>query len=227
MKQGYQHPYHSEKFPIAMSHLHYMKTLFEAVGPEQVSPHYESLSRSRRGLLFLMFYIGSINTISRMGGWSNNEWLRAMIWHHEYMLAFYLGYIELRHFTFFLGPKFTIFYNVYTRYETKQLCSMWADVAEEQQMIHLQQTKEQLEYMRLNEEYESVKKRSLINYMTNEKLNLEKHFHLRTLTMLRSIQRFEQSNMQNQLGSIGTDALAAVRAMMEGAERQDILESAF
>lgn len=173
MKQGYVHPYHSDKYPLVFSHFHYMKTLFEAVGPEQVSPHYESLSRSRRGLLFFFFYIGTINTISRFGGWSHNEWLRAMIWHHEYLISFYLGYIEIRHFTYFLGPKFTIFYNVYTRYETQQLCAMWADEVEEQQASHLRHTKEQLEYLRINEEYEYVKKRALVNFLTNEKLNLE------------------------------------------------------
>jgi hypothetical protein len=95
-----------------------MKTLFEAVGPEQVSPHYESLSRSRRGLIFLFAYIGSITSISRLGGWSHNEWIRGMIWHHEFLIAFYIGYIETRHFTWLPGPKFTVFYNVYTRYET-------------------------------------------------------------------------------------------------------------
>ena len=60
------HPYHSDKYPVVFSHFHYMKTLFEAVGPEQVSPHYESLSRSRRGLLFIFFYIGTINSIARL-----------------------------------------------------------------------------------------------------------------------------------------------------------------
>jgi hypothetical protein len=169
-----------------------MKTLFEAVGPEQVSPHYESLSRSRRGLLFFFFYIGTINTISRLGGWSHNEWIRGMIWHHEYLISFYLGYIEIRHFTYFLGPKFTVFYNVYTRYETQQLVSMWADVCEEQQTRHLRTTKEQLEYVRINAEYESVKKRALVNFLTNEKLNLEQHFHNRTLNMLKSISNYEQ-----------------------------------
>jgi hypothetical protein len=172
--------------------MHFMKTLFEAAGPEQVSPHYESLSRSRRGLLFFFFYIGTINTISRFGGWSHNEWIRAMIWHHEYLICFYLGYIEIRHFTYFLGPKFTTFYNVYTRYETQQLAATWADVCEEQQMKHLRTTKEQLEYMRINAEYESVKKRALINYLTNEKLNLESHFHQRTLNMLKAISNYEQ-----------------------------------
>jgi len=130
MKTGYVHPYHSSKYPIYFSHLYYMKTLFEAVGPEQVSPHYESLTRSRKGLLFIFLYIGTINSISRFGGWSHNEWLRGMIFHHEFLIAFYLGYSEIRHFTYFLGPKFSIFYNVYTRYETKQLCLMWSDTVE-------------------------------------------------------------------------------------------------
>jgi hypothetical protein len=57
MKSGYVHPYHTETNPLVYSHYNYMKTLFEAVGPEQVSPHYESLSRSRRGLIFLFAYI--------------------------------------------------------------------------------------------------------------------------------------------------------------------------
>jgi hypothetical protein len=132
MKQGYVHPYHSDKYPLVFSHFNYMKTLFEAVGPEQVSPHYESLSRSRRGLIFFFLYIATINSISRFGGWSHNEWLRGMIWHHEYLICFYLGYTEIRHFTYFLGPKFSVFYNVYSRYETQQLCAMWADTCEEE-----------------------------------------------------------------------------------------------
>ena len=94
-----------------MTHYSYMKTLFEAVGPEQVSPHYESLSRSRRGVLFMFGYIGAIVSISRLGGWSHNEWIRGMVFHHEFLITFYLGYIETRHFVFMPGPKFTIFYN--------------------------------------------------------------------------------------------------------------------
>lgn len=184
-----------------------MKTLFEAVGPEQVSPHYETLSRSRRGLLFIFFYIGTINTISRLGGWSNNEWIRALIWHHEYLITFYLGYAEIRHFTYFLGPKFSVFYNVYSRYETQQLVTMWSDTSEEEQMRHLRPTKEQLEYHRISAEYEFVKKRALVNYLTNEKLNLEHHFHNRALNMLKSIQNYENQNLRNRLREIALGSL--------------------
>ena len=108
MKVGYVHPYHSEGSPIFFSNKYFMKDLFTAVGPEQVSPHYETLSRSRRGLILFATYIASINMVSRFGGWEHNDWLRAMIWHHEFLIAFYVGFIETRHFSFFLGPKFLI-----------------------------------------------------------------------------------------------------------------------
>lgn len=199
MKVGYVHPYHTQGAPIFMSNLYFMKTLLNAVGPEQVSPHYETLSRSRRGILFFGLYIGSIVTISRMGGWEHNTWLRAMIWHHEYLISLYLGYTELRHFTYLVGPKFTVFYNVYSNYEYQQICNMWADTVEMSQSKHLRHTKEQIEYRRIDKEYEFVKKRALINFLTNSKLNAEANIHSRTLSMLNQIQNFEQANLKNEM----------------------------
>jgi hypothetical protein len=228
MRQGYVHPYHSEKYPLVFSQMHYWKTLFEAVGPEQVSPHYETLSRSRRGLIFIALYIGTINSVSRMGGWNNNEWLRGMIFHHEFLICFYLGYIEIRHFTYFLGPKFSVFYNVYANYETQQLNAMWADTLEDVQTRHLVHTKEQLEYVRIANEYNFVKKRSLINYLTNEKLNLELHFHKRAMGMLNQIQFQEKQNLNSHLQGIVTGSLEAMNnAIKDPSLREEILENSF
>ena len=210
MKEGYKHPYHTTEHPISFSYYYYMKTLFEAVGPEQVSPHYESLSRSRRGLIFLFLYIGSITSLSRLGSWSHNEWLRGMVFHHEYIIAFYLGVSEMRHFTFLIGPKFTNFYNVYTRYETQQLVSQWADHTEEAQEQWLVNSKEQMEYVRINNEYDFVKKRALVNFLTNSRVNVEAHFHGRAQTMLNSIERYEQSNLKNLIGDISNQAYAKI-----------------
>jgi len=114
-----------------------------------------------------------------------------MIWHHEYLISLYLGYAELRHFTYLVGPKFSVFYNVYSNYEMKQMCNMWADLCEQVQSKHLTHTKEQIEYKRIDKEYEFVKKRALINFLTNSKLNAEASFHNRTLSMLNQIQNFE------------------------------------
>lgn len=225
---GYVHPYHTEANPLVFTHYNYMKTLFEAVGPEQVSPHYESLSRSRRGLVFLFAYIGSITSISRLGGWSHNEWIRNMIFHHEYLLAVYLGYIELRHFTFMLGPKFTIFYNVYTRYETQQLATQWSDVTEQVQMMHLMETKAQMEYVRINNEYDFVKKRALVNYLTNSRSDLENHFHGRAQNLLSSVERYEQTNLKTLLNGIGKGALEKVHASLaDPVQGATIKEGAF
>lgn len=215
MKVGYVHPYHCDGSPIYMSNMYYLKNLFKAVGPEQVSPHYESLSRSRRGLLFFGAYIASINTISRFGGWEHNDWLRAMIWHHEFLFAYYLGYIEVRHFTYFIGPKFSVFYNVYSQYEFQQMANQWADTTEMVQNQHLRHTKEQLEYNRIDKEYEFVKKRALINFLTNSKLNSEAHFHGRALSMLNQIQNFESANLKANMREIAVGSVEKVLAQVE------------
>lgn len=176
----------------------------------------------------MFLYIGTINSISRFGGWAHNEWLRAMIWHHEYLIGFYLGFIETRHFSMFPGPKFTFFYNVYTRYELQQLSSMWCDTVEEEQMKHLQHTKEQIEYLGINAEYDFVKKRALVNFLTNEKKNLEIHFHDRAVSMLKNVKMFETTNMNNNLKSITTGSIEAVnQAINDPAQREAILRGSF
>jgi hypothetical protein len=117
MKVGYVHPYHTEDSPLFFSHMYFMKNLHRAIGPEQVSPHYETFSRSRRGVIFAHLYICSIVQITQLGSMDNNEWLRGMIWHHEFLLAYYIGYMETKHFFYFFGPKFNVFYSNYVYLE--------------------------------------------------------------------------------------------------------------
>jgi hypothetical protein len=84
---------------------------------------------------------------------------------------------------------------------------MWADQSEEVQAKHLRPTKEQMEYVRIHAEYEYVKKRALVNYLTNEKLNLEQHFHNRALNLLKSVQNYENQNLRNRLREIALGSL--------------------
>jgi hypothetical protein len=226
MRSGYQHPYHKGDSPLVYSHYQYMKLLFEAVGPEQVSPHYESLSRSRRGIIFLFGYIATITSISKLGGWSHNEWMRGMIFHHEFLIAFYLGVAETRHFQWFPSPKFSVFYDIYSNYELAQFGNHWADVVEEQQMQHLQHSKEQMEYMRINNEYEFVKKRSLVNFLTTQRVDLENHFHARASSMLTTIERYEASNLKGMLNGIGSGALSKLNATLADPEESKAIKEA-
>lgn len=141
-----------------------------------------------------------------------------MIWHHEFLIAFYVGLIEIRHFTYFVGPKFSVFYNVYTDYEYSQLCTQWADQVEMVQNQHLRHTKEQLEYNRIDSEYEAVKKRALMNFLTNSKLDAEANFHNRTVSLLNNIENFEQANLKAQMREIAVGSVDKVFAMVDNPE---------
>jgi len=66
----------------------------------------------------------------------------------------------------------------------------------------LRHTKQQVEFNRIDKEYEFVKKRALINFLTNSKLNAEANFHNRTIAMLNQIQNFEQANLKAEMRNI-------------------------
>lgn len=134
----------------------------------------------------------------------------------------------MRHFSFVLGPKFTVFYNVFTQYESQQLMNQWADVAEETQMHHLVHSRQQMEYTRINAEYDYVKKRALVNYLTSSRQDLEGHFHSRSQNMLTTIERYEQANLKNLLNGIGKGALEKVHAALnDPVQSKQIKDAAF
>lgn len=95
------------------------------------------------------------------------------------------------------------------------MANMWADCVELAQTRHLVHTKEQIEYQRIDKEYEFVKKRALVNFLTNSKLNAEASFHTRTLSMLNSIQNFEQNNLKQEMRNVVQGSLDKVFEFVE------------
>lgn len=151
-----------------------------------------------------------------------------MMFYHKFLIALFCASTETRHFFWSPGPKFTIFYNTYIRYEYAQLCNQWADVVEQKNKQHLIPTKEQMEYMRINDEYEFVKKRALVNFLSNSRNELERHFHSRTTNMLNSIERFEGNNLKQMLNSIVSNAVSKVnQALEDPQQRERILQASF
>lgn len=103
---------------------------------------------------------------------------------------------------------------------------MWADTVEEEQMLHLRHTKEQMSYVGIQQEWDFIKKRSLINYLTNEKLNSEAHFHQRTLNMLRQIENYENHNLKKHLQNIAEGSLKVIQDAVNANDRR-IKDQAF
>lgn len=69
--------------------------------------------------------------------------------------------------------------------------------------------------MNIHHEYKFIKKRAMVTFLTNERLNLEKHFHDRTLSMLSNISNYEQQNMKNKLTHITQEAFDATMKRIE------------
>ncbi len=75
-------------------------------------------------------------------------------------------------------------------------------------MQWLTPSKEQIEYVRINSEYDFVKKRALVNFLTNSRANVEDHFHNRAQNMLNSIERYEQANLKGLISDISKQSFA-------------------
>lgn len=94
------------------------------------------------------------------------------------------------------------------------------------QIKHLSHTKQQLEFNRIDHEYEFIKKRALINFLTFSKLNAEANFHSRCLNMLNQIQNFEQNNLKNQMKEAVLGSFEKVVDQMNDAATLDRVKQA-
>lgn len=107
----------------------------------------------------------------------------------------------------------------------KQFWSSWQDRVEESSRQFLAVSKEQIDYYLIHKEFIYIKKRSVSNYLESEKKNLEKHFHDRTLQLLKNIEMMENSNIKNKVKEITEESLKTVLAYADSQEGRKALHS--
>jgi hypothetical protein len=104
----------------------------------------------------------------------------------------------------------------------------WQDKIEETSRQFLAFSKEQIDFYLIHKEYIYIKKRSLCNFLENEKKNLEKHFYERAVDMLKTIENLENSNIKNTISKITEEAIQAVLKVVESPEgRKSLHEASF
>lgn len=220
--EAYVHPYHSTQFPLYWSTSSLNGFIKEAIGTEPVSPHYESFVRSRRaifgiaGLSYGLFLAESLNFNSIYG------------LHGAYqlytLLAFTILTFEIRYISQKLpAPRLTWFYSAYTENEYQQLVLNWQDSLENAQRKFLSYSKEQIDYYLIHKEYVYIKKRSLSNYLQNEKKNLDKNYYDRTVSMLKTIKSLEDSNVKNKIKEVTESALKDLSEFVSDPKRKEEL----
>ena len=88
-------------------------------------------------------------------------------------------------------------------------------------------SKEQIEYVRINNEYDFVKKRALVNFLTNSRLNLETHVQGRAQNMLNSIERYEQANLKGLIGDISSQSFAKIEEKLADPTERAMIQDQF
>lgn len=142
------------------------------------------------------------------------------------LLVFCVGLLEMRYLTQKIpGPRLTWFYEAYIQHEMKQFWVGWQDTVEEISRPFLSVSKEQIDYYLIHKEFSYIKKRSLSNYLDNQKKNLEKHFYDRTVAMLKSVENLENSNVKNKIKEIVEESIKTVLAKVDSAEGKKSLHS--
>lgn len=88
-------------------------------------------------------------------------------------------------------------------------------------------SKEQIEYVRINQEYDFVKKRALVNFMTNSRTNVETHFHGRAQNMITAVERYEKANLKNLISSISKESFAKIQEKMDDPASRAVIQDQF
>lgn len=143
------------------------------------------------------------------------------------LLVFCIGLLEMRYLTQKIpGPRLTWFYEAYIQHEMKQFWVGWQDTVEEYSRPFLAISKEQIDYYLIHKEFTFIKKRSLSNFLENEKKNLEKHFYDRTINMLKTVEHYENTNVKNKIRESVEESLKIVLNKVESAEGRKSLHVA-
>lgn len=72
-----------------------------------------------------------------------------------------------------------------------------------------------------------MKKRALVNFLTNSRQAVEDHMHGRAQTMLHSIERYENMNLRGLVGQISTDSFAQIEKKLADPTEAAVIQEQF
>lgn len=221
-RTGYTHPFHSYEKPLAMSHARNQGFYFDFIGPEQVSPHYESFAASRRVLLTTLFGYCSLTFLAKYNdlAWAIRSTLPAFIFYYLFWYALWEG----RKFVFL--PLQMDWYAQLIELEKDLLLSNAAEDLSLKNKECVEEALEQLEFMDLHNEFQWVKENAIRSFVVVERKKLQEHLKERSLALLKNAQSYEQTNRKNLIHSISSNSLKILE-QSEKNPSKEVLDSVF
>jgi hypothetical protein len=154
----------------------------------------------------LMYSIGLVDSLNL-----NSFYGQHAVYELYTLLLFTIGLLEMRYVMQKLpAPRLTWFYDAYCQHEMRQFWINWSDTVDEASRPFLAVSKEQIDFYLIHKEFVYIKKRSLSHYLEKEKKNLEKHFYDRTISMLKTVENLENSNVKNKIKDVIEDSIKVI-----------------
>lgn len=221
-KKVFVHPTDHEDRPINFSPAHELFMTAQMVGVEQVSPHYESFSVSRR---FALSGIISIATLTYLSKVTDLNWvLRSVCAGLPMWFALGILIFEIPRYQFL--PLLNGFYVLTFNNELKMMQDAVPDEVQALVDKNMKEALGQFDFLLLHAKFNSVKQESVRNFLRNQELEVKQSVKERAADLLKMAEDFEASN-QKQLVARIIASIDAEVASLQANPPQDVIDSAF
>lgn len=220
--KAYTHPLENEDRPINFGPTDLFRFAGDAMGPEQVSTHYESFFTSRR---FVLTAIGSIFFFSHFAKVADLNWiLLTTMTGLPLYFAFAIFFYEIPKYQFL--PFLNSFYVLTFRNEIKMMQDAVPDDIQTLVSKNMKEALEQFDYLLLHKKFKGVKEQSIETFLLNQELDLKQSIKERAVDLLKMAEEFETNNQKQVLNKIIQRVEDEIDAVQKNPS-QKILDAAF
>jgi hypothetical protein len=224
-RKAFTHEFDNEHYSVNVSPAHQSRMFFEFVGPEQVSPHYESFLASRK---WAIGFWASCLSLSYIGASLDFHWVaRSMIIPFVFWTSTFYWIFEGR--KHIVKPLFSRWYRSLAYHDIRNFQSYYQDNARLEIKKNINNAKEQMDYFLLHKRFNAIKAESINRFLAHEQVNLKAHINERSQNILRAAKAAEVTNSRAVVNTVVANAIERVNATLESdsARIQDeIFESA-
>lgn len=210
-KKAYVHPFNNEHYEVNMNPTKASELFFEFVGPEQVSPHYESFLASRK---WALGFWGTSLTLAYVGSTVDFHWVArsCIIPFTFYATSFYWILEGRKHI---IKPLFSRWYRTLAFHDLSNFQVYYKDMMRINVKKQIATAREQMDYYMVHKNFNAVKAESINRFMAHEQMNLQKHINDRTHSVLRSAKQGEVNNERALVNKVVAKAIEFLDAKME------------
>lgn len=203
----YKHPYCTVHHPLMIRREDTFRAMCELLGPEQVSPHFQSVEEFGRWFSYL--FIGMLFLIAMRS--HNNHAFGYCVFNMMFgmeMWIYTLGMYFARCTVLVTPNPWKL---LWIKYDMDSMLGNLYELEETNAEAQRKSPIGQIDYLRLHQEYLGMKAEMVNTYIATQRTKLKQHLYERTLTILRGTEKMEQDNVNRVLRELLQKAIAQIQ----------------